>query len=126
MLAYPSGPMPCLTQSWSHRVATQLYDDRVSNPTQLWIDYYDVYGGQPSDETLQWSWMTIEDAVNQSNSGYYSAPLFWAFGRDWTVWPQRSFGYPPTDSPQVTVTTRFGIGGTGGWCGGTSYIVYRH
>lgn len=89
------------------------------------MNYYDVYGGQPSDETLQWAWMAIVDGANPNNSGYYTAPAFHAFSRDWTVWPQRSFGYVNPDQ-QVYVETKFGLGGTSGWCGGLSRIVFRH
>lgn len=124
--AYPSSTVGCPSPGivWQHSVATHLYDDRVSNPKQLWIDYYDVYSGTPTDKSYIWNYIFINDGVNSANSGYYSAPAAWAFWRDWTIWPQRSFGYSPTGN-QVSVATHFNVyNGTN--CGDYSVIVFRH
>jgi hypothetical protein len=126
-LVYPSSTVGCPSPGivWQHSVATQFYDDRVSNPNQLWIDYYDVYAGTPTNWNYIWYTMVIYDEANPANTGYYAAPSAYAFYNDWTVWPQRSFGYKQPPGNQVSVQTEFNVLGSSN-CGDYSVVVFRH
>ena len=122
MTAYPSGQLICPYVAWQHSWAGQFYDDRVSNPTQLWFDYSDVYNGIPDGYTIEWNYMYVVDGFNSNVTGrYYPAAHSW-FTSDWTVWPQRSFAYNNSGN-NVYIETSFGVGGG---CNTVSDVVFRH
>jgi hypothetical protein len=80
---YPSGSTP-FCWNWSHSIAT----DATRNSSNMYVHYYDVYGGsisRPGSSAI-WLSMWLVDGTSASNSQTKWPTGGLLFSQDWTAW----------------------------------------